>query len=387
MPPEYLIGGWSKAVSTDARIHVVASRRVCWLGAVLGACAVALPAAAAIFPDLYTVTVEIDPAAPDRRAAAIERGMELLLTRVTGRPGAARSPELGPLVASAPRLVTAYGQVDTDRVRVGFNGAAVQSQLAALDWPLWGADRPQLVLWAAIDFGDGQRSLIGAENNAFAGDPRSLSLAQAELRDGLRDELVRAADERGLPLRVPLMDEADFQLASFAAVWGGFTGVLTEASSRYAADFVLNVRIAMTELGLEIDWQLADADGTVSVLRTSGAREGIDWVADLFAARFSGAGGLRETQIDIQGITSLVDYGRVMQYLGSVSLIESLDVAAFAGDVLELRASIRGDDAVLDRVFELGGVLAPVTEAPFPAPPASGGTRRYVLAGAGAARR
>ena len=381
------------------------------------------PSTAATFPDLYTVTVDIDPLAEDRRADSIARGMAVVLSRVTGRSEAAAYPELAPLLDSAANLVTSYGQLDADRVRVGFNGGAVQRALTDLEWPVWGAERPLVVLWAVIDFGDGVTVLVlDGETGDYlfptvAADPGEQSIPSADraLRDSLIEEIVRTADRRGLPLQLPnaeltpLLDAGATRSPGPLAAGAGSGAdvgqrgepafgqsggqtffdpelllrdageLLLEPTGAYAGDFALQARISLDDFGLGMDWTLTGIDGSFRQARTSSVVEGIDWVTDQFAAQYTTAGGLRRTLIDIEGIRSLSGYGRVMRHLDSVSIIESVDVQSYTSELLRLAAVVRGDASVLDRILELGGVLEPVPVVSFG--PGVGAARVYRLSG------
>jgi hypothetical protein len=318
---------------------------------------VAGPLKAATFPNLFTVTVAPDPAVTTARDDAIDRAMRILLTRVSGRVDAASYPELAALVEQAPSLMTSYADFDDGSIRVGFNGSVVRQALEAASWPVWGAERPLTLLWVAIDFGNGQRALLSEQ-----ADIEGLDGPVGDLVDSIREELLRAADERGLPVVWPLLDLEDFQLISFAEVWGGFDPLIERASARYAADAALVARIAVTEFGLSIRWSLLQG-GQTRVLPSSSTRDGIDWAAGQFATEYSSIGGARLIRLAIEGVDSLVAYARVMSYLESVSVLETVDVASYEGDVLSLRVAAHGDENLLERVLTLEGVLASVADA------------------------
>lgn len=377
MQRERIVGEGSEWGSRRGQPRAGGGRRIAGsLICVLAVMSLNIPeATAATFPDLFVVTVEVDPAAGNFRAAGITRAMEVLLTRVTGNPDAAEYPELRSLIASADRLVTSYARLTGDRVRVGFNANAVQSELTALDWPIWGAERPQLALWVAVDFGAGQHVLLGAEQDDPSSADQALPADLDEFREGIVEELLQAADERGLPAALPALDAEDFGQMSFAGVWGGFDPLIMRASARYGADFALVARALLTDFGLDIDWTLIGTDGTSENLRSSTFREGIDWVANRFANQYVSVGGPRLTQIQVEGVSTLTDYGRVVNYLESVSIIDSVDVAAYDGDVLTLSAAIRANDTVLERVFELGGILEAAN--PGLSGPAFGSSQRF----------
>jgi hypothetical protein len=311
-------------------------------------------ALAATFPNLYTVTVELPPNTPNRQTQVDRVGMAQLLTRVTGRRDAATAAELAPLIDSASTLVTSRGRVDRERDSVGFNAAAIVSALNLVNWPVWGAERPSTLLWIAVDFGDGQRALMGATP---ATDEWSPELA--ELMMQLRDEIDAVASERGLPITYPLLDLEDRNAIDFAEVWGGFEGLISAASERYNADGVLVGRVTVTGFGLDVRWSFLDETRSSAVLG-SDLRGGVDWLADRYAAEYSTIGGPRVAHILVLDVTSVDEYGRVMSYLESQSVLQSVDVDGFEGTTLRLRVAVRGDDRVVERVLTLGGVLVPV---------------------------
>jgi hypothetical protein len=323
----------------------------CWRLALIAACGITgSPLLAATFPNLYTVSVMRDPAAASVRAEGIDHAMAILLTRVTGRIDAAGYPELAPLTGRAASLMTSYAELE-DAIRVGFRRSAVEEALVAANWPIWGAERPLTQLWVAIDFGNGQRALLSEQAEDLGLDRQS-----AELVEAIRDEVLLAADQRGLPVSLPLLDLEDFSSISFAEIWGGFDLLIERASARYAADAALLVRIEVGPFGLDIRWSLLQ-DGRSRSLVSTAVRDGIDWVADQYAAEFSSIGGARIVRLAIEGVNSLADYGRVMSYLEAVSVLQAVDVAAFEGNVLSLRVAARGDESVLERLLTLDGVL------------------------------
>jgi len=322
-----------------------------------------LDAHAVPFPDLYTVTVKADAQATDQRAAAIELGMVSLLARLTGRTNAGRHPDLTHIVERASNYVNSYGLVDRETAQIGFIGSAVEQAVAAANWPLWGAERPLTLVWMAVDAGNGERGILASSLNAEEWTPE-----MAELMRSLHAQLQEAAKARGLPLTLPLLDLFDIEAVSFADVAGGFSERIATASERYRADASLLALVRNGPFGPEIRWTL-EQGGRRRIVLTSTIADGLDWVAERYAAEFSSAGAAGALHISVLDVDSLEDYGRVMSYLESVSLFESVDVESFQGTTLNLLVSVRGDETVLQRVLGLGGVLAAPTTLPFPPPP------------------
>lgn len=315
---------------------------------------------AATFPNLYTVVVMPDPAAPNRRAASVRAAMMQLLERVTGRTDAGLDPELSHIVEGAENYLNSYGSIDRQRDQVGFISSRVERALTDAGWPVWGSERPMTLLWIAVDNGNGERALLSESFN-----PSQWSPAMVELVRSLEQALRAAASDRGLPITLPLLDLEDLQQIDFADVWGGFDERVDVASMRYGPDAYLLAQVRFGPFGTDIRWTLVQ-DGRRRVALSTTVEEGIDWLAEQYAAEFSVLGGNRTLRLTIDDVESLSDYGRVMSYLESVSLLSRVDVESFEGGRLELRVAARGDEAVVQRVLGLGGVLRQVAVQPSP---------------------
>ena len=327
------------------------------LSVALLACAAlwAAPSGAARFENLYTVIVPPDPAATNQRRAAIQAAMAQLLIRVTGSREAPFDPMLQPLIQSAEGMETAYG---TDRrgAFVEFNGSRVERALAELGARFWGPERPLTLLWVAVDDGAGGRALLGADGTTDLG--AAATPQMTELLTTVREELMKAADERGLPIAWPLLDLEDLSRVSFIDVWGKFEDRIVAASARYRADAVLIGSVRPGVFGIEVEWLLVNGIERQNLPSTA-VRDGLDVAADRFAAELGTIGGASLTLLTVRNVSTPRDYGRVLSYLERQSVLETVDVESFGDGMLRLRVAARGDAGVLERVFALGGVLQP----------------------------
>ncbi len=312
----------------------------------------------ATFPELYSIIVprEATGAAqvrPRTQDETIRLAMGQLLTRVTGRRDARFEPQLAEMLRVAGDFVEQVGQLDRDNLIVRFNASNVESALVRLEQPVWGPERPLTMLWVAVDAGLGQRELLAAEPLATAV-PSALDTTLAEFRA----ELDEVADERGLLLTLPLLDIEDMTALSFADVWGGFSDRVMRASERYATDDILIAQVRLTDFGTTTRWTLLRG-GRVLRLPGQAFRDGLDALADVYAAEFSTLGGARSTDVTIVGVETLDDYGRVMQYLESLSVLEGVEPAELVDGSLRVRVAARGGEFALRRVLELGELLQP----------------------------
>jgi hypothetical protein len=178
----------------------------------------------------------------------------------------------------------------------------------------------------------------------------------AELLTSLRTELAAVADERGLPIALPLLDLEDLGAVTFADVWGGFEDRVGLASQRYRADAVLIGRVRPGVLGFEFEWLLV-RDGVRQPILGTAARDGLDAVADFYATELSTIGDASLSRLTVLDINTSADYARVLSYLEALSVLQSVDVESLERGVLSLRVAARGDARVIERVLALGGVL------------------------------
>ncbi|HSG65840.1 MAG TPA: DUF2066 domain-containing protein, partial [Gammaproteobacteria bacterium] len=123
---------------------------------------------AATFPDLYAIIVpsggSTGAAGPIRtRDEVVRFAMGQLLTRVTGRRDAPFEPALSDMLQNAGEYVEQIGPLDRDNLIVRFNARNIEASLVNLEQPIWGAERPQTLVWVAVDNGLGERELLPAE--------------------------------------------------------------------------------------------------------------------------------------------------------------------------------------------------------------------------------
>ncbi|MBT8131026.1 MAG: DUF2066 domain-containing protein [Gammaproteobacteria bacterium] len=207
--------------------------------------------------------------------------------------------------------------------------------------PVWGSDRPPILVWLAVDWGGGSRGLITAGEET-----------------DLRRSIERVADSRGLVLVWPLFDSTDRSAMSFSDLWGGFTQKINAASARYDVSGVLVGRATRGSTRLQVRWSL-DMGGLIDEWR-GGLTPGLHQVADTLARRFAvrDSGQSEGVTIAIVGINSLADYARVSDYLENLGLVRHLGVRRVSGSTILFDLELQGDASRLPRILELNGNLS-----------------------------
>lgn len=309
----------------------------------------ALPvdASATRVENMFSAEVRVPDRSTESRDQALKSALGQVLVRITGSAAAAGSPELEDLKDNAARYVQVYryrGFTDDIALEVTFDGTALQQAVAARGIGVWGAERPEVLVWLAIDYGGGQRLLLPADNDGAVA---------ATLRE--------TAASRGLPISLPLMDALDRQRIGFADVWGGFTEAVEAASARYAPDAILIGRARRRSGGgLSVEWKLM-AGGELLASRGS-ISDGIHESADFFARQFvvGGQGGAgQRLRLRVSEVAGLEQYAKVLDHLESLSVIADVALSEVSGRELVFDIQIKGTAEQLRRAIALGRIIEP----------------------------
>lgn len=318
-----------------------------------------LPLGAVEMPTLYSAEVPLDEASDDPRGDAYAAALRQVLLRVSGS-ALADDDEMVSLLFPNPRaFVTRFRPGSGESLWVSFDGQAIEQVLRSAGQPLWGADRPLTLVWMAVDWGQGDREIIAAD------DPERMEQESRSIDRNrmIRERLLEIAERRGLPLVFPLLDTTDLQGVTFADVWGGFDEAVLAASERYDAASVLIGRIrASSSQANRWTWYLGEQQAALS-----GPPEAVlGEVADRLAAEFAIGGNLplESVALAVSGIVSVEAYGEVQRILEGMSIIERIAVAEVSGDRIRYRVDVRGGPQRLSRALRFEGLL----EQDFPDP-------------------
>ncbi|MFQ5981765.1 MAG: DUF2066 domain-containing protein [Woeseiaceae bacterium] len=314
---------------------------------------------------LYTVDVPLDAEADDPRAAAYKRGLWEIVVRVTGSELPAEAPFLEELFPVPARYVLQFRPGPDDSLSIAFDGAAIENVLRAAGETVWGPDRPLTLVWLAVDWGQGEREIVAADDpEPVAGASRSIDRNRL-----LRERVFETASRRGVPVAFPLLDTEDLQKIGFADIWGGFDEQLLQASVRYQTNSILVGRIRPGALHRN-RWTHYFGGGRAEW--GGEPEDAVNLLADSLAAEFAFAGNapLETVTLNVSGIDSVTAYGSVQQFLERLTLIEDIEVHAVTGDKIRYEVRLRGGPARLARALEISDILIPIEDfdGPFQPP-------------------
>lgn len=338
----------------------------------LAACAVLPPAAWAARP---VPVFQVDVAG--QSVPALQQAMRAALVRATGRRESATDPVFAGLITDAPKYVRSYDRGPQGEMQVLFDSVAVDKAIAAVDRSVWDPNRPftLVVLYPQPDQDDQSADAAGLEH---------------------------AAEERGLPISiVPLpVTDASGNLLSREA--------LLEMAHRYGAEQLLvgspppaaaappagpPVNGAPTapraagqpgaapsapaagppQPGPPPAWQWKLYTDFTTQSWSGALTAGIDDTADSLAPP-PGAAAANvpgQTEVEIDGVSSLADYANIELMLGAVPGVSAANVRQVTRDSVLFDLTVRGGGATVVRALSSSSSFTRVS------PAARGGTLVY----------
>ena len=313
--------------------------------------------------DLYSASVPLDSSSRDPLNDAFGRALGEVLVKVTAKPDIGADAARVGLFPNPASLVQQYQRLPDQQLQASFDPRAVRAGLDGAGLPVWGEVRPLVSIWLAVDSGGGRRVLVAAGAGGAA-DNEPADLARAEL--------LAAADSRGLPVVVPLVDAQDLAVVNFADVWGDFPGPVLSASARYGADIALIGRArSMNPADDRTRWTLHSGNEkqTWTGDLASGPARAAEYLGQRLATFADASGALR---LVVQNVDSLKKYGELRAYFASLNVVERATVGRVNGAEVEFELVVRGDAARLQRELSGSSLLQP---ADIPALPAESGRR------------
>ncbi|MFA7945019.1 DUF2066 domain-containing protein [Pseudomonas brenneri] len=240
---------------------------------------------------LYQVLEPVSSQAPQEREQATQRALQTLVMRLTGDAKAAEGPGLAAIRKDPQQIISQYGYDagPPESLQVDFDPVSTDRALRDAGLALWGNNRPSILGWWLND---------STEGSSLVGDGQSAA-----------EPLRRAAQHRGLPLRLPLGDLDEQIVATAPNLESADPAPLRSASERYGADALLAVH-AREEAGQwQAKWRLWLGDkaenGTVQGADTAALADAVLLaVSERLAPRFAVKAGVSSEQLlQVQGMT------------------------------------------------------------------------------------
>lgn len=303
-----------------------------------------------------SVPVKSQSASERERAAAL--GLRQVMVRMSGVTQLDEYPDLPAALSKASRSIEQfhYEQVkDRDgaaqeHLVMTFSSAAIETALKQAGLPYWPVNRPSILVWLVEDDVAEGKNLVNDTTTPVV------------------QGLLEVAQQRGLPLRFPLLDLEDQLAINAEQVWNLNEEAVLDASSRYGADTVLLGRFTRTFSGQWwTTWQFFHkGEGRLYDLRhedpvTVGQQALTplaDYLAEFYALKSNpDADGAALLYVQVRPVGNFGAYRKILDYLDRLAVVTSLGVAAVTQDSLLLSVQLNGDWNQLLKAISLDNKL------------------------------
>ena len=364
----------------------IGQKRRWQLVAMLLICLLALPASAVTVPGLYSVEVPVESSRPEHLARGYSDGLSRVFVRVSGSREVLALEGVQALLEDAESLLQSYqylrSEDEGNRLRMAFGAVGVNRALASVNAPVWGANRPLVLAWIAVE-SQGSRSLIlqaqALPDPNETGDQEQKTTVdepgepeKSEQPPLWRDLFRQAAEDRGLPLALPPESFAG-RRELMSDVWGQFTNNVRAASEDLGHDLIALVRVSQSGDEWRAGWvfdgmQLEGAEQSLTATEPQElVAEVIGRWADIFAKRYavdgSDVGTSPQVDIVIHGVDRFREYARASRALKNLSPVEDVSATGTDSEKVTFRLVFSGEMEQLKSYIALDPRLVPHSEA------------------------
>ena len=177
------------------------------------------PVFAVVVPWLYDVDVPVDGRTAAARTAVSSAALAEVLSRVSGLAHVPRNARVREALAGPEAYYNRFVFLNDSELRIHFVPAAILRLVDEARLPVWSSNRPQAIAWLVVERG-GVREIVDGDHP-------------------LAETLTERARQRGLVVKLPIMDLEDRMHVQPSVIRGRLFSALERASRRYEADVIL----------------------------------------------------------------------------------------------------------------------------------------------------
>lgn len=320
---------------------------------------------------LYDAKVLVTSQSTNVRKQAARQALSDVLVRVSGQGWESPNQQIDRALQIADQYLYQYSYSHLEPSERGqktpagatwlnmkFESKAVQRVIKQAGLPLWGANRPTVLMWLAVDPGAGKREVV---------------------REGSQQSVVQyiknAANKRGIPVILPVYDLEDAMQLPVESLWGQFSDAIQEASARYGAESVL---VGRAYRGAGNKWfanwkfyfkgqefRFVDHADTLSGHMLQGISKSAEILANAFAIK-PGNAAQGTVELSIEGVNNLQQYAAVTRYLEKMSVVRTLKVDGLENNVLNLSLVLAAQYNKFEQAIKLDKKLLPLPPLALP---------------------
>lgn len=325
-------------------------------------CGMSTMSSAGVVADLYEAKVSITDQSSNSQRQARRQAFREVLVKISGNRQILTSRVMRAEINKASSYLLSY-RYESEQNQLfyiaEFDRQRVDKLVRANDFPLWGARRPETLVWFVVQ---PENSI---ERNLISETPASLLVEEAK----------KVAKVRGIEISFPLLDLTDIQTVNVYDVWGGFVQNIVEGSQRYGADIVFSARLYFVDVEDVIneeqlplrgaswvaDWSLVNDDEVQTGSLYGESEEDLsrlliheltDKLGETYAVSIQDA-DLQKVNITITNIDNLASYENVRAFLSSLSVVARATHVSQQNTMATFELELLGSDSDLRNAFRL----------------------------------
>lgn len=314
----------------------------------------AWPLKAATVTHLYQAEVVLPDTDRASEKKARETALAQVLVKVSGQSAITKNEVIQKAMANSRAYVSQFGYGSQDgqqTLALAFDRGQIRNLLTQANATLWREDRPSVLVWLVKD-ANRNRDIVWEQSGS-----------------ALTPQLKRAADQRGVPVMMPVGDFEDMTAINIPDLWGGFIQPIAGASARYQPDAVLIVRLRQSATAnVQVGWQLftdapeqlvssqiKPAEGRVSGSPADALQQMMDQVADTLADKYAvplGGAASDAFAIEVANIRTTKDFFALERLLTNLTSVASVNASRVKGDTVTFAVNLLSTETAFYR--ELG---------------------------------
>lgn len=306
--------------------------------------------------NLYTGRILVTDKTQKTRIKAHRWAIEQVITKVSGDREILTNSKIRRVVQSQTANYIKSFTFETDEqgrtflVDV-FDQSKIDQLLKSVGAAIWGQRRPSTLIWLAVEEGI-QRTLI--DKDKF---PQ------------VTEFLYQSSDNRGLPIKLPLMDEQDIEAVFSSDVWARFNQAVVTGSERYQTENIIMARMRFVNADKEpeyktgwlLEFELIDDNNSLLVGSFNGdqytiLRNMINQVGDHFAAEYA----IHSTSLDdrvleltLSDVNDLASLKKAEDFLTSLPPVDSVYLQTLNQGTVKFKLNLIGEGLDVIRALAL----------------------------------
>jgi len=299
---------------------------------------------AGLFDNAYQGNVQVEK---QNEIELKKLALTQVLIKVSGNTEITQLDESKLLLKKTESLLSQYGYLNYQGNRyfsVLFDRSKINSALAVMQQPVWGATRPATLIWLIKDGHNGRKLL----SDHFINNNKDSSLSFV---------LQNSQHQRGIDLQFPLMDLNDNLALTLSDVSGRFYDPIASASSRYGVNHFVAAHLKQkTADSWSLTWELVlfnlqSQQNEVVVSETESGKKSVivatmvNQIADYYAAKFAvleNQGDKFSQTVYVSGIGSLAQLSQLNKLLSNLYVVDSFKINAVKTSQVEIDINING---------------------------------------------